>query len=308
MSKENHDERAARTRQEDLEKPWIQECVRLMKSRAARGGRVLEIGCGNGETADILSRDLGCQMSCLDYAPSHLARVRAKGHETISCNLDSEDEVRCVETEKQGQYDVVVSLEVIEHLFEPDVVFRLAHAVLKPQGLLLISTPNLAYIGYRLYSLFRGNLPPAQGHHISFFNGRRLWQQLFICGFEPEPVVHFGSGEFYLDRAVGRHGGWIRRRLIRGLFLLGLYGGPDHLRSSGLIGIGRKSNVLPLALSSVLRKEAYGKMTEREKVDALKRIEPDLLAGHFDEHPDFMQFCENELHDINIRSKVAVVK
>lgn len=89
----------------------------------------------------------------------------------------------------------------------------------------------------------------------------------------------------------------MRRRMIRGLFLLGLYGGPDHLRSSGLVGIGRKSNVLPLALSSVLRKQAYGKMKESEKRDALKRIEPYLLAGRFDEHPDFMQFCETELHN-----------
>ncbi len=294
MSKEHHDERAARGRVEQPDKTWITECLRLLKPHVAPGSRVLDIGCGNGETADLLRAEMGCQMTCLDYAPSHLARVQAKGHETICCNLDREEEVRQVEDQRRGQYDAVTSLEVVEHMFEPDTLFRLAHAVLKPGGVFVVSTPNMAYVGYRLYSMWRGNLPPSQGHHISFFNARRLWQQMVICGFDVEKMEHFGAGEFYLDRAMGRHGGLFRRGWIRALFWAGLHAGGASLRHSGLIGMGRKSAVQPLGLSGAVREDAYARMPVPDRREALARIMPLLPAGKFDEHPDFMRFCEEE--------------
>lgn len=293
MSKEHHDELAAQGRAECSDKTWMVECMRLMKSHVAHGSRVLDIGCGNGETADLLHQEMGCKMCCLDYAPSHLERVQAKGHEIIRCNMDHEDEVRRVKNQYREQYDAVTSLEVVEHMFEPDTLFQLAHAVLKPGGILMVSTPNLAYVGYRLYSMWRGNLPPGQGHHVSFFDARRLWQQMFICGFNVEKMEHYGAGEFYLDRAIGRHGGKIRRGLIRGLFGAGLHGGVS-LRHSGLIGVGRKSKALPLGLSSAVREEAVAHLSAQERQMALARIMPFLAEGKFDEHPDFTRFCEEE--------------
>ena len=294
MSKEKHDERAAQGRAEQRDKPWIVECVRMLKPHVPRGGRVLDIGCGNGEVADILREEAGCRMTCLDYAPTHLERVRTKGHEVIQCNLDCDEDLRRVADAARGQFDAVTSLEVIEHLFNPDTLLQLAHSVLKPGGHMVISTPNLAYVGYRLYSMFRGNLPPGQGHHISFFSGHRLWQQMFVCGFDVEDIAHFGAGEFYLDRAIGQHSGWGRRQWIRVLFEAGLRLGPPSLRYSELVGLARKANALSLGLNRTTRDESYCRMSAHDRKMALARLMPLVRKGRFDEHPNFIHFCEEE--------------
>jgi hypothetical protein len=60
---------------------------------------------------------------------------------------------------------------------------RFAHRVLRPEGLLLVNTPNISFVGYRLYSCMSGNRPFGEGHHVRFWDYRFLCTNLFLNGF-----------------------------------------------------------------------------------------------------------------------------
>jgi hypothetical protein len=76
-----------------------------------------------------------------------------------------------------------VSLATIEHVFDSDILLRFAHTVLKPDGWLLVNTPNVSFAGHRLYALFSGNRPFGEGHHVRFWDFRFLRTNLFLNGF-----------------------------------------------------------------------------------------------------------------------------
>jgi SAM-dependent methyltransferase len=291
MGKEEHDEFAASGRKEQPDKNWMLNAMDLLRGHLVGGETVLDIGCGNGELADLLKKEKQCCVSCLDYAPSHLQRVAAKGYETIRCHLDREEDVAELVKAKQGTYDVVTSLEVIEHLFTPDTLLLLAHRLLKPGGMLVVSTPNMAYASYRLYALMRGNLPAGQGHHVSFYDRVRLWEQLFVCGFDIKEMKLYGGGDFYLDRAIGLSAGPWRRVLLRGLFHAAVKFGNKPLRKSGLIALARKCEAKPLGLSGVVRDGLYTQMNSAERVACIERMWQQIINGRFDSHPDLSNFC-----------------
>ncbi len=71
------------------------------------------------------------------------------------------------------QFDVVFCLEIIEHLFSPDALLRDLHSVLKPGGVLILSTPNLAYWLNRLL-LLAGITPMLMENSSEVKLGRRF--------------------------------------------------------------------------------------------------------------------------------------
>lgn len=57
---------------------------------------------------------------------------------------------------KANTVDLVIALEVIEHLFDTDLFLSEIHRIIKPKGILILSTPNLASLPNRLRLLFGG--------------------------------------------------------------------------------------------------------------------------------------------------------
>ena len=214
MSKKQHDEAAGELRTLNYDKIWFKKAIELLKSTGHRGFTMLDMGCGNAEFSELAKKHFEATVTCLDYADSHLERVREGGFETVRCNFDDGADVEHVVEEYAGRYDVISSLEVIEHIFDIDTYLATAYSLIKTGGLLLISTPNIAYRSFRLYSIFCGNLPVSEGHHIRFFNRRRMEQALILNGFDHLQYHGFGQGDFYLDRVVGE-----RTRSLKGIAL-----------------------------------------------------------------------------------------
>lgn len=105
--------------------------------RPLTGKSAVDVGCGAGLLAEPLAR-LGAQVTGVDAAPENIAaaRLHAEGQ-----GLVIDYRVGGVETLSQ-QYDLVTSLEVIEHVRDPrGFVWGLAEAM-APDGLLILSTPN----------------------------------------------------------------------------------------------------------------------------------------------------------------------
>lgn len=186
MSKLEHDTGAAEMRSQvsRYDKPWYRSCSDLLTARQISGLQCLDLCCGNGEFAEILRDRHQMQVTCSDYVPAHLDKAKQNGFETFRLDLDADtEEVDLIANSYSEQFDIVTNLATIEHVFDSDNLLRFAHTVLKPGGMLLLNTPNIAFLSYRIYSVFAGNRPSGEGHHVRFWDFRFLRTNLFLNGF-----------------------------------------------------------------------------------------------------------------------------
>jgi 2-polyprenyl-6-hydroxyphenyl methylase/3-demethylubiquinone-9 3-methyltransferase len=117
-----------------VDQHWqLDECER----RPLTGKSALDVGCGAGLLAEPLAR-LGADVTAIDAAPEliDVARDHARRQ-----GLEIDYRATAVE-DIVGQFDLVTSLEVIEHVADPQAFVRAIAKRLKPGGLLIMSTPN----------------------------------------------------------------------------------------------------------------------------------------------------------------------
>lgn len=156
-----------------------------------RPGKILDIGCGPGHLADVIKKSLiQTEVHGLDFSKS--ATEFAK--ESLDCfwrlNIDLED----IPVEN-NQYDAIICLEVLEHVYDVTRVLREIHRLLKPSAKALISVPNLAYWRYRT-QLLRGVLPHPEvfnPEHIRAFTLGSLKNKLIAAHLDAE--CWWGYGE-----------------------------------------------------------------------------------------------------------------
>jgi len=111
-----------------------------------RFNRVLDLGCGDGNFSALL-RDACCasEIYGIDASEKGVELARARGVDALCLDIDHADLPF-----EEGFFDAVFVGETIEHLFDPDHMLDEVHRVLVPQGILVLTTPNLASIHNRL--------------------------------------------------------------------------------------------------------------------------------------------------------------
>jgi SAM-dependent methyltransferase len=165
---------------------------------------ILDVGCGNG------------------YLVNHLAKM---GHHVIGVDI-AEDGIRIAKEtyprlrfELHSAYDefddllgipadVVISSEVIEHLYSPQRFLNNIHHALSPGGYLILTTPYHGYLKNLSMSLFdkwdQHHHPEKEGGHIKFFSERSLSQILTGCGFISITFQNSGRLPFFWKSMVCR--------------------------------------------------------------------------------------------------------
>ncbi len=109
----------------------------------------LDIGCGSGYLIELLHKQYpNIQSEGCDFNPEH---NQCKNLSVQKVNLNREPLPYPNE-----KFDLVTCTEVIEHLENYNHVIRETVRILKPGGLLLLSTPNILSIRSRLHFLTRG--------------------------------------------------------------------------------------------------------------------------------------------------------
>src|SRR3954468_18850530 len=105
--------------------------------RALEGRRAADVGCGAGLLAEPLAR-LGAEVTGVDAAPENVEAARAHA---LGQGLEIDYRVGGAEA-LEGRYDLVASLEVVEHVADPAAFVSALAAAVAEDGLLILSTPN----------------------------------------------------------------------------------------------------------------------------------------------------------------------
>lgn len=148
--------------------------------------RLLDVGCGSGYLARLLKARLpGLAVHGVDV--SRVALARARAHVGWVCQVDLD---RGHLPLRSDQYDTVVCVEVLEHLYDPDHALQEIHRVLAPGGLAVVTVPNLAYWRHRL-ALLRGRVPPpaVDRRHLHQFDARLFADALSRAGLRPTAMT-----------------------------------------------------------------------------------------------------------------------
>lgn len=292
MSKREYDAAAAvlRGAVRHGDRPWSRSAEGVLERHGLRGLACLDLGAGNAEFSEVLRDRFGMRVTCADYAPAHLERQRSLGFDTLRVDLDGPAaEVDGTAAASAGAFDLVVSLATIEHVFDSDNFLRFCHTVLKPDGLLLVNTPNVAFGGYRLYSWLSGGRPFGEGHHVRFWEFRFLRTNLFLNGFS---VIDDARGYFGLPSDVMIRA--FRGRQRAGRVVSRLFGvcrgvqGVPALRgwcTDELTVLARKEVTYPIGFQYLRVRGLLDELRGRpERGEALARLREARRRGWLDEH------------------------
>ena len=104
--------------------------------------RVLDLGCGNGSLSHVTAEQ-GCEVVGVDTSAPGIAISRQSFPE---CQFIQADIYDIPDTDLLHSFDVVLAIEVIEHLLYPKELAKNAKKCLTPGGRLIISTPYHGYL------------------------------------------------------------------------------------------------------------------------------------------------------------------
>ena len=151
------------------------------------GKTALDIGCGAGLLAEPLAR-LGAAVTGIDAAPENI--VVAAQHAQAS-GLAIDYRAGSLPAIRGERFDLVTSLEVIEHVTDPRVFVAGLAAALAPGGLMILSTPNrtpLSRLGLILVGEGTGLIPRATHDWRRFLTPDELTGLLEEAGLEVTDV------------------------------------------------------------------------------------------------------------------------
>jgi len=158
------------------------------------GSSVLDLGCGNGSFL-ALFRDRGWKLYGTDFSPTGIELARKTFPDIQFFLADSTSPTGDI-LERVGPVDLVLSTEVIEHLYDPRGFLRNAHELLRPGGKLVLSTPYHGYLKNLMLAL-TGKLDKHftvlwDHGHIKFWSRKTLTQALEEAGFRD--ITFAGAG------------------------------------------------------------------------------------------------------------------
>ena len=185
-----------------------QLALQLLEQRISpRGRTLLDVGCGGGDLLNLARRH-GFGVSGVDVS----AYVAAQARERFNLDVFADG----LEDAKfdANSFDVVTALEVVEHLTRPVQWLREVYRILKPCGLLLLTTPN-AHCAAKYGEKWLGFT--ASFEHLTFFDLRTVTLAAEMAGLRTTAVWTRGNGLSSASSVVGRVVGNAKRILKRAL-------------------------------------------------------------------------------------------
>lgn len=167
-----------------------EKTFKLLKKFLKNEGKFLDVGCGYGFILEKIAKEYEIELFGVDV------KQGVKNYLNKNVNFLLAD---CYSLPfKNEQFDYVSLFEVVEHLYNPLRALREANRVLKPGGLLFITTPNLTRFGV-LFNLILNKSPFMDvkyfeydgASHLREFAVEELKELLSMSGFSVEYFDYF---------------------------------------------------------------------------------------------------------------------
>jgi len=150
------------SRREKIHKPWLERVADYCRRFGIREGTLVEIGPGFGTFSELATGSgLFSRVIAVEPTPEMAAACRARGVDVIEKRIED------VLEEDVAGADVLVSFEVIEHLFDPSAFLKQCARLVRPGGLLVLSCPN--GLGFDIEVLGARALA-VDAEHVNLFN------------------------------------------------------------------------------------------------------------------------------------------
>ncbi len=118
------------------ERPRHRAVLRAIKPFFKEGARLLDVGAGAGHMLN-LARQHGWQVSGVELQPSLVSYARDHYDLELACG-------QLIDVKYPSDtFDVIVVLQVLEHVLSPTELLMEAHRILKPSGVLFLKVPNV---------------------------------------------------------------------------------------------------------------------------------------------------------------------
>ena len=141
---------------------------------------VLEVGCGRGMTGRLIQERLGCRVTGVELNPVVAREAARHLHRVLHGDVQT--------LEIEGRFDVVLALELVEHLVEAEGFLARVKQLLAPGGRAIFSIPNVGH-----YSIVEDLIAGRWDYlpigllcytHYRFFTRKTLADWLRRCGLE----------------------------------------------------------------------------------------------------------------------------
>ena len=125
------------------EDPFSSHSLILAKVGDGYGRRLLDVGSAQGVLAERFTQR-GFEVTCIEGDSQLAALAQSRCHKVICVDLEGPL------PQLEGQFDVIVYGDILEHLKNPLEVFRGLNEYLAPGGTVVVSVPNIAHLFVRL--------------------------------------------------------------------------------------------------------------------------------------------------------------
>lgn len=167
---------------QEIEKSFekVVKCLASLKTP----GRLFEVGCGLGYFLNV-ARQYGWEVTGSEISESaaHYAR-RMLGLSVLWGSFEEQ-------TLPPVSFDAGVLLDVIEHFHDPFAALQKSHKLLKPDGVLIIGTPNAGSLVARILGSRWEDMRRVK-EHLYLFSHRTLTMMLEKSGFRVVKTVQYG--------------------------------------------------------------------------------------------------------------------
>ncbi len=173
---------------------YLLEPIKRLVREFDKDSKLLDLGCGNGALSFELSK-LGFDVYALDSSKSGI-EVARKEFPKVRFTLGDLEEPLVGHIYPAETFDIIVSTEVVEHIYNPRRLIYNVFQLLKPSGLFVLSTPYHGYLK-NLVLAISGKMDDHftalwDGGHIKFWSRDTISTLITEAGF-PAPQF-LGTG------------------------------------------------------------------------------------------------------------------
>ena len=195
----------------------VANLVMFIKQHTPKGGKILDVGCGDMSLANLLP----------DYEWTGMdINTKQPNPRRVEHNIESTPYPF-----EPASFDTIVCSEVLEHMFNPLEISKEIRRLIKPEGTYVMSTPNFHYLDN--YLTFFNNIEfnltkPWTAEHIRYYSFESHEQMLNAAGFE---IDHYTGADAQFSKffCQGRD---VLRSYLEGFGLKD----PDYTKTDQIIG------------------------------------------------------------------------